>query len=109
MGEIADYLIDQMMDDGYFPSPSFMPRGRNRGTKKNRKQPPPGAFDEQTRATEFPGKKTPAHLLRDYPEKTFDMGFFPTIRPKPPKPTVEPAIETPAPDVWDINSEEAPF
>jgi hypothetical protein len=101
MGEIADYLIDQMMDDGYFPSPSFMPRGRNRGTKKNRKQPAPDAFDEQTRATEFPGKKTPAHLLRDYPEKTFDMGFFPTI---PAKQAVDPA-----PDVWDINSEEAPF
>ena len=90
MGEMADDLIDQMMDDGYFPSPSFMPRSSNR--QHHRKSDP---------------KDRSTWKSRDYPEKTFDMGFFPTLPAKAPKP--EPKVETPAPDVWDINSEDAPF
>lgn len=101
MGEIADDLIDRMMDDGYFPSRAFMPRGCNRGHKHQAHKSKGKSFDETTRAQEFPGKKTPAHLLQDYPEKTFDMGFFPTVKR-------EPVVETP-PDVWDIDNEEAPF
>lgn len=90
MGEIADDLIDRMMDDGYFPSRTFMPRGSNKSRHKK--------SDPKDRST---------WKTRDYPEKTFDMGFFPTIPPKAPKP--EPVVETPAPDVWDINTEDAPF
>lgn len=102
MGEIADYLIDQMMDDGYFPSPAFMPSGCNRGHKHKAHKAKGNTFDEATRAAEFPGKKTDPSLLRDYPEKTFDMGFFPTVKR-------EPVVTPPAPDVWDIHSEDAPF
>ena len=110
MGEIADDLIDRMMDDGCFPSRAFMPRGCNRGHKrKDRKNPPVDSFDATTRAQEFPGKKTPAHLLQEYPEKTFDMGFFPTVKPKPPKPSVEPVVTPTDPDVWDFTDEDAPF
>ena len=100
MGEIADDLIDRMMEDGYFPSRAFMPRGCNRGHPRKEKKPAPaGAFDEQTRATEFPGKKTPAHLLQDYPEKTFDMSFFPSV-----------PVKAPAPSVWDLmNEDDVPF
>lgn len=98
MGEIADDLIDKMMDDGYFPSRAFMPHSCNRGTKKNGKPVPKGAFDEETRAAEFPSKKTPLHLLRDYPEKTFNMDFFPTAKR-------EVVVEDP----WKTDSEDAPF
>lgn len=94
MGEIADDLIDKMMDDGYFPSRYSC----GRGTKKNRKSVPKGAFDEETRAAEFPGKKTPLHLLREYPEKTFNMDFFPTAKR-------EVVVEDP----WKTDSEDAPF
>lgn len=90
MGEIADDLIDRMMEDGYFPGRVFMPRGSSRPHHKK--------SDPKDRST---------WKTRDYPEKTFDMGFFPTIPPKATKP--EPVVESPAPDVWDINSEEAPF
>ena len=104
MGEIADDLIDRMMEDGYFPGRAFMPRGGNRphyvpANKKKKKPAPAGVFDEQTCAAEFPGKKTDPSLLRDYPEKTFDMGFFPAM-PK----------QDSAPDPWALNDgEEAPF
>ena len=86
MGEMADELIDRMMDDGYFPSRAFLPRGRNSHHK---------------------GKSKPK--VKEYPEKTFDMSFFPTAIPKP-RTIVEPKEELPpAPDAWDINNEEAPF
>lgn len=96
MGEIADDLIDRMMDDGYFPSRTFMPRGCNRKHKAHKSKGK--TFDEATRAAEYPSKKTDPSLLPDYPEKTFDMGFFPVAKR-------EPVVENP----WDTNSEEAPF
>lgn len=102
MGEMADDLIDRMMDDGYFPSSTSIPRGCNRGHKRTKKkQVPASVFDEHTRAQEFPSKKTDPALLPDYPEKTFDMGFFPKPIPKE-KPK-------PVPDPWVIDGEDAPF
>lgn len=92
MGEIADDLIDRMFDDddGYFPSRAFMPRGSNKPRHKK--------SDPNDRST---------WKSRDYPEKTFDMGFFPTIPKKEPKP--EPVVTPPEPSVWDFTDEDAPF
>lgn len=98
MGDIADDLIDRMFDmedDGYSQSPCSTYGYRR--PRKPKKPAPAGAFDEQTRAMEFPGKKTDPSLLRDYPEKTFDMGFFPIL----------PVNK--APDPWNPSGEEAPF
>ena len=36
MGEIADDLIDRMIDEGFYPSPHFMPRGQNKKKKKHK-------------------------------------------------------------------------
>lgn len=85
MGEMADDLIDQMIDDGYFPSPAFMPRGRNR--PYNTKIKP---------------------KVKEYPAKTFDMGFFPTSIPKP-RIIVNEEPKEQLPDPWDTSDEEAPF
>ncbi|MNF24252.1 hypothetical protein D3C85_379830 [compost metagenome] len=98
MGEIADDLIDRMMDDGYFPSQSFMPRGSNRTRGYDTKIQPKKKSDPNDRST---------WKSRDYPEKTFDMGFFPTIPKKEPKP--EPVVTPPKPSVWDFTDEDAPF
>lgn len=98
MGEIADDLIDRMFDDdlGY---PSSRGRHYNVRQQKQRFKLEDKTFDEATRAAEFPSKKTDPSLLRDYPEKTFDMGFFPTVKR-------EPVVEDP----WAPNpDEEAPF
>lgn len=97
MGDIADYLIEQMMDGGMTPGMGYACR-RGRKRQEPRKPKDPKAFDEDTRAREYPGKNTPAHLLQEYPEKTFDMGFFPTIHKK----------EKPMPFA-DLMDEEAPF
>lgn len=78
MGEMADDLIDRMMDDGYFPSRIFLPRGHNKKEK-----------------------------VKEYPEKLFDMSFFPTSHPKP-KPVQLPKLADP-PNPWDTTGEEAPF
>lgn len=101
MGEIADDLIDRMFDDDFgYPSSRDM-RGShyNVRQKKQRHKLEDKTFDEATRAAEFPSKKTDPSLLRDYPEKTFDMSFFPTVKR-------EPVVEDP----WAIDpDEEAPF
>lgn len=104
MGEYADYLIDQMLDEGYSPFSGRQPKGRKdkippdrfykiRGAKKKKSTHDPKIA--QTLAHEIPGKNTDPKLLRDYPEETFDMSFFPTL----PKPK----------NAWDINEDEAPF
>lgn len=98
MGDEADYLINRMMDDGISPY-SCGRRSRKKKHREPKKPVDPGAFDEETRAREFPSKKTDPRLLPDYPEKTFDMGFFPTI----------PKKEPPKPQGWDVDEEEAPF
>lgn len=103
MGEIADDLIDRMMEDDWFHPCEPRQRGYARYShdlmpRKKKKPAPAGVFDEQTRAAEFPSKKTDPSLLRDYPEKTFDMGFFPTI----PKKKEEP-------DPWALGTDDAPF
>lgn len=91
MGEIADYLVEKMMDEG-------MTYGCRRSRHVPKKKVDSKAFDEETRAAEYPGKNTDPRLLRDYPEKTFDMGFFPSIpKPAPPEPFA------------DLMDEEAPF
>lgn len=66
--------------------------------KKNKKQQQ-STYDEETRAREYPSKKTPAHLLQEYPAKTFDMSFFPT--------TPKPKEERDPFDPW--NTDDAPF
>lgn len=96
MGEIADDLIDRMMEDGYYPGRAFMPRGGNRPHKAKAHKSKGKTFDEATRAAEYPSKKTDPSLLPDYPEKKFDMGFFPVL----PKNEV--------PDPWSL-SDEPPF
>lgn len=94
MGEIADDLIDRMMEDGYFPGRAFMPNGSNRKHKAHKSKGK--TYDEATRAAEFPSKKTDPSLLPNYPEKTFDMGFFPTM----------PVKKTP--NSWEQAQEEDP-
>lgn len=85
MGEIADDLIDRMMDgddDMYYPHRSYLPRVRHAAKPKKK--------------------------VKEYPEKTFDMGFFPTNIPKPRTVVEEPKEQ--APDLWQAASdEEAPF
>lgn len=97
MGEIADDLIDRMFDDD-FGYPSSRGRHYNVRQKKQRNKLEDKTFDEATRAAEFPSKKTDPSLLRDYPEKTFDMSFFPTIPKK-----------EDAPDPWALGTDDAPF
>ena len=101
MGEIADDLIDRMFDDDegmYYPHRNNYYRHPSPRPYKKKKPAPAGVFDEQTCAAEFPGKKTDPSLLREYPEKTFDMGFFPTIPKK-----------KEAPDPWALGTDDAPF
>ena len=64
MGEIADYLIDQMIDDGYYPGGNFLPRGGSRYRNGHSSCAP------------RPKK------VKTYPESTFDMGWFPTVTKK---------------------------
>lgn len=86
MGEMADDAIDRMMDDDdYFLRSAFMCRGRNSSHK---------------------GKRKPK--VKEYPAKTFDMGFFPTSIPKP-RTIVDEEPKEQLPDPWDTTDEEAPF
>lgn len=102
MGEIADDHVDRMLDDLFEGRGNFYPRYNReeyRPKKKQRHKLEDKTFDEATRAAEFPSKKTDPSLLRDYPEKTFDMGFFPTVKR-------EPVVKDP----WAIDPDkEAPF
>lgn len=84
MGEMADDAIDRMLEDGYFPSHGFLCRRGRNSSHKQKKKP----------------------KVREYPEKTFDMGFFPTSIPKP-RTVVEPKEQ--APDPWATDGEDAPF
>jgi len=106
MGEIADDLIDRMIDDGYFPGSNFTPTGRhkkpyNPPIHRLPKERDLRAFSDEVRAAEYPSKKTDPNLLPKYEEKTFDMSFFPTIPKKEPK--------KPEPSGWDSDPDEAPF
>lgn len=113
MGEIADDCFDRAMDElyegrhydeDYSPFTGRQPKGRRdkvpadryykgnthkKGAKKGKPQP----F-----IVEYPSKITDPALLPSYPEKTFDMGFFPKPVAKPPEPSV-----------WGINEDDAPF
>lgn len=99
MGEIADDLIDRMWDhddrDDDYPhgGRSYYRNSAPRPPKK--KKPKSDPNDRSTWKS------------RDYPEKTFDMSFFPIIPKKEPKP--EPAVTPPEPSVWDFTDEDAPF
>lgn len=86
MGEIADDHIDRMMDDGYSPFYGW--------ERKGRYKTPPDSYYKKKQAK-----------VKTYPEKTFDMGFFPTSIPKP-RTVVEPTEVVP--DPWAIDGE-APF
>lgn len=93
MGEIADDLHDRMMDDDFYDSPFS---GYER---KGRYKHPPDSYYRNMET-----KKKPK--VKEYPEKTFDMGFFPTNIPKPriveePKPV--------EPDPWATDGADAPF
>lgn len=105
MGDIADDLIDRMLQEGTYGFACR--RGRTKGRSNHRhpqydqlpkKKVDPKAFDEDTRAREYTGKNTPASMVPDFPEKTFDMSFF----PKAPAPK-------PEPNAWDYDPETAPF
>ncbi len=88
MGDIADDHINRMLDEDH-----FWGGGCPRYNRPKKKKPP--SNPAKVIAHEYPGKSTPAHLLQDYPEKTFDMSNFPTSKPKESSP-------------WDI-PDEAPF
>lgn len=124
MGEIADDCYDRAMDelyerDQFSPFTGRQPKGRkgkrppanyynqqkrgfddqgkivkHQGKPKTR----PGKMSDETRAIEYPGKETPAHLLRDYPKETFDMGFFKVAKPRS---DIEKA--------FDVSEDDAPF
>ena len=100
MGEIADDHVDRMLDDLFEGRGNFYPRYHREEYRPKKKKPASAdVFDEQTRAAEYPSKKTDPKLLPHYPEKTFDMGFFPTIPKK-----------KEAPDPWALGTEDdAPF
>lgn len=89
MGEMADDLIDRMIDDGFYPSPHFMPRG----SKKKKHKKPEEVFIP---AVNYNQKR------KEPDPKKFDMSFFPTANPKP----VEPE---PVKSVWDTEGEDSPF
>lgn len=90
MGEIADDLIDRMIDEGFYPSPHFMPRGQNKKKKKHKEPEKPFIP-----ATNYHQKRKEPH------EKKFDMSWF----PETPKPTAPEPEKSP----WEINGEDAPF
>lgn len=86
MGEIADDLHDRMMDDDYYDSPFS---GYER---KGRYRTPPDSYYKKAK-------------VKEYPAKTFDMGFFPTSIPKPRIIGEAPPVE---PDPWATDGE-SPF
>lgn len=116
MGDIADDCFDRAMDeladgrayeddDGYYYSRqrfAHTPSGSRKKQAKKQKA-------MRSIAQEYPSKTTPSHLLRDHPEKTFDMSSFPTNIPKPRTVVPEEPKEQPAADPWDTTGEEAPF
>lgn len=85
MGEMADEAFDRMMDE----MDNFSYRNPYYSRPSYRSNPPT--------------VRTPK--VKTYPEKTFDMGFFPTAIPKP-KLIEEPKEEVP--DPWSTDGD-APF
>lgn len=98
MGEIADDHIDRLMDAGYFYGRTPSGYSHRQPQHKNKPKKKVDPKQQLLIAQEYPGKNTPAHLLQDYPEKTFDMSFFPTLKPKKEEPS----------DPWNLDGE-APF
>lgn len=92
MGEIADDLIDRMWDDD------------NNGDDC---VPYYGRSYYRNSSSRLPKKKKPK--VKEYPEKTFDMSFFPTNIPKPRTIVPEEPKEQATPDPWATDGEEAPF
>ena len=104
MGEYTDYEIDRMLDAGYSPFSGREPKGRRdkvppnnfykgktqkKGAKKGKKVP---------LVVQYPSKSTDPALPPEYPEKLFDMSFFP-----------KPVVKVPEPTVWNVSEDDAPF
>lgn len=90
MGEMADDLIDRMWDDDNNADDCVPSYGRS-----------------YCRNSAYrPRKHKPK--VKEYPAKTFDMGFFPTSIPKP-RTIVDEEPKEQLPNPWDTTDEEAPF
>lgn len=116
MGEIADYMIEQMMDEGYSPFSGREPKKkggrppakfydqRARGTlqpKQGKAKPRRTAEEEAIHAREYPGAHTDPALIPKYEEKTFDMSFFPKQKAR--------IVTSEQPSWNDLSNEESPF